>query len=283
MVKNTAGQTGRGLAGRYRWVKPWWEKQAHFIRTGLKTDLSFQHRASRDASHLFLRKLDAAVRSTRAHTCAHQQHFFCLWTASKNPLGSRRASRLVPGSESANLTPEFGVEVLRLSYGVCDDMTSVKVVSHLICCVSVFKWTSSSELTLNSKDEHAIASNLPWRIKQLQMHCLSSGSLLEVSCLPGGRYSDRKSTRAADNNNGCFPGRSARKPPPYQSGGPGTPWNMPANLVRPSWPSKAEAQKVLLTQLMGSAKPTVYSTVEVMVLWWKGYLMLSSLQKKPLW
>lgn len=42
------------------------------------------------------------------------------------------------------------------------------------------------------------------------------------------------------------------------------------------------AQEVLLTQLMGSEKPTVYSTVEVMVLWWNGYLMLSSLQKKPL-
>lgn len=56
---------------------------------------------------------------------------------------------------------------------------------------------------------------------------------------------------------------------------------MPATLVLPSLSAKAEP-RVLLTQLMGSAKPTVYSTVEVMVLWWKGYLMLSSLQKKPL-
>lgn len=53
-------------------------------------------------------------------------------------------------------------------------------------------------------------------------------------------------------------------------------------LCVPVYLPKAEAQRVLLTQLMGSAKPTVYSTVEVMVLGWKGYLMLSSLQKKPL-
>lgn len=50
---------------------------------------------------------------------------------------------------------------------------------------------------------------------------------------------------------------------------------------RPS--SQTCSWRLLLTQLMGRVKPTVYSTVEVIVLWWKGYLMLSSLQKKPLW
>lgn len=55
------------------------------------------------------------------------------------------------------------------------------------------------------------------------MHCLSSGNRLEFSCLCVGRHLDRKSTRAADNNNGCFPSRCARKLTPYQRGGPGTP------------------------------------------------------------
>lgn len=44
----------------------------------------------------------------------------------------------------ANLPHEFGVEVLRFKV-----INSGNVVSHLICCIGVFKWTSSSELTLN--------------------------------------------------------------------------------------------------------------------------------------
>lgn len=49
---------------------------------------------------------------------------------------------------SARSTREFGVEVLGSSDGVFEVINSVKVMSHLICCVGAFKWTSSSELTL---------------------------------------------------------------------------------------------------------------------------------------
>lgn len=90
-----------------------------------------------------------------------------LWTASKHPLGSRVAFKLFQGIDnppcmaaalikyrqqihqsqmlgSADLPHQFGVEVLRFKV-----TNSGKVVSHLICCIGVFKWTSSSELALN--------------------------------------------------------------------------------------------------------------------------------------
>lgn len=127
-----------------------------------------------DPSRRFLDRSDTSEThmGSHVHTPAALP---CLWTASKHPLRSKRAFKLFQGTEnplcmsaplithrqqihhsqmfgSVPSTREFGVEVLGSSYGVFEVINSVKVLSHLICCIGAFKWTSSSfTVTINMR------------------------------------------------------------------------------------------------------------------------------------